>query len=414
MSSPHSSELLSAEYDIIFAGGGTTACVTAGRLASASPSLRILLLECGPSTEGKPEHIQPAHTLRHLAPGSNTIQFYVSPPSDYMAGRSAIGASGRCVGGGSSVNFALYNRPSASDLDAWEENYGNKGWGSKGIIPLFQKAETYEIDPTKPTHGGSGPLKVSHGGPDAVMEIGKQFLDVGPKVEKNRHVSDEGNAFDEKSVNVFYNMPKFISSDGRRSDVAHHYIYYRNLKNLTVLDGCLVKRVVIDNARATGVEFFFDKRTYPSAPQDVHTVRAKKLVVVSAGTMGSPLILERSGIGRKDILRKSGIATQYESPGVGAEFLDHPYYVTVYNATPDTDTFDPVYRSDADTWPGLVERWKKDGGGRLSGNGADGVIKMRPLPEELEELGEDLKNHFVKEYQSKPDKPLFWLCACSG
>ncbi|KAF8904338.1 alcohol oxidase-like protein [Mucidula mucida] len=411
MAAPHS---IDAEYDIVFAGGGTSACVTASRLAQAAPELRILVLESGPTTKDKLEHIQPGQYLTHLAPTSTTMQFYTSPPSEYLAGRSAIVPSGRCIGGGSSVNFALYNRPAASDFDAWETDFGNPGWSSKDLIPLLQKAETYEIDPTKATHGSDGPLKVSYGGPNSVMNIGKQFLDIGPKFEKKRPLSDEANGFGEESVNVFYLMPKWISSDGQRSDVAHHYIYHKGLQNLSVLDGCLVNRVIVEDGIATGVEYSFDIRVYPSSPQDQRIVRAKKLVVVSAGAMGSPLILERSGIGRKDVLEKAGIPLVVDLPGVGSDYQDHAFYVTPYIADPAETTFDGIYRGDPEEWAEAQKQWHKDGGGRLGGNTADGCIKMRPLPEELEELGPEFVEHFNKAYADKPDKPLLWMCASSG
>lgn len=145
------------EYDIIFAGGllielidsrfslahciaqgGTTACITAGRLAKADPSLRILVLEAGPHTKDKIEHITPGRFYTHLAPGSNTTSFHVSKPSDAVGGRSIVVHTARCVGGGSSVNWLMYNRPAASDYDDWETEHGNPGWGSKEIIPLLR------------------------------------------------------------------------------------------------------------------------------------------------------------------------------------------------------------------------------------------------------------------------------------
>ncbi|KAF5386320.1 hypothetical protein D9757_008614 [Collybiopsis confluens] len=106
------------------------------------------------------------------------------------------------------------------------------------------------------------------------------------------------------------------------------------------MDGCLVKRVAIElggtnsYGRATTVAFLFDKRAHSSAPQDVQTVRAKQLVIVSARMMGLPFILEHPGIRRKT-------SVQFDSPGVGAESLDHPFCVTVYHATSERDTFNP-------------------------------------------------------------------------
>ncbi len=148
------------EYDIIFVGGnihrlwtildtdsdvslgGTSAGVAAGRLAAAAPKLRILLLEAGPLTKDMPEHVQPGRYITHLVPTTTTITHNVAKPSEYLGGRSVIVQSGRCVGGGSSVNFVLYNRPSASDFDDWANEYNNPGWSSKELIPLLQKVKS--------------------------------------------------------------------------------------------------------------------------------------------------------------------------------------------------------------------------------------------------------------------------------
>ncbi|KAJ6477262.1 alcohol oxidase-like protein [Mycena vulgaris] len=352
-SAPHA---IQAEYDLVFAGGGSAGCIIASRLATAFPDLMILVLESGPTTKDKKEHIQPGQFLAHSAPLSKTMKFYTSTPSEHVGGRSVIVPSARCIGGGSSVNFMIYNRPSASDFDDWENEFGNPGWGAKDMIPMLQK----------PTHGSSGPLKVSFGG-DAMLDIGRQFLETGAKIEKDRPISDEGNGLDEDSINVFFRCPKWISSDGRRSDVA-------SFGNLSVFDGCLVNRVVIENGVATGVEFVLDKRVYDSAPQDVRTVKARRLVVVSAGTMGSPLILERSGIGKKEILDKAGISLVHVLSGVGENY----------------QVFD------------------------IRNSGIESCIKIRPRPEELAELGPDFTDYWNAVLANKRDKPLFWITVSPG
>ncbi|KAJ6611006.1 GMC oxidoreductase-domain-containing protein [Mycena sp. CBHHK59/15] len=409
MAAPHS---IQPEYDLIFAGGGTSACITASRLAAAFPDLSILVLESGPTTKDKKEHIQPGQYLTHLAPTSKTMQFYTSKPSEHVGGRSVVVPSGRCIGGGSSVNFMLYSRPAASDFDDWENEFGNVGWSSQALIPLLQKAETYEINPKKPTHGSNGPLKVSFGG--EVLDVGKQFLELGPRFEENRPWNDEGNGLDLASINVFFQMPKWISSNGRRSDVAHHYVYNKNLNNLSVLDGCLVNRVVLKDGCAVGVEYIFDKRVHESAPQDIRTVKARRLVVVSAGAMGSPLILERSGIGKKDVLEKAGINIVTDLPGVGENYQDHAFVVSPYIADPSTTTCDSLFRGEPETWKRLLEQWEKDGSGMMGSNGVDAAIKMRPHPEELAELGPDFMAYWNEVFANKPDKPLFWLSSVPG
>ncbi|KAF8171077.1 GMC oxidoreductase-domain-containing protein [Mycena galopus ATCC 62051] len=409
MTSPHSIE---AEYDLVFAGGGTAACVIACRLATAFPDLKILVLECGPTTKGKKEHIQPGQFITHLTPTSHSMQFYPSKPSEHLAGRSLVVPSGRCIGGASSINFMVYNNPAASDFDDWENEFGNVGWSSKELIPMLQKAVTYEVDPENNRHGSEGPLKVSYGG--HFLDIAMQFIELGPKFEKNRPRGDDGNGLDLGSINSFHKIPKWISSEGRRSDVAHHYIYNRDLKNLSVIDGCRVQRVVTEKDIATGVEYLFDKRVYPSAPQDIRGVKARRLVIVSAGAMGSPLILERSGIGRKDVLEKAGIPVISELSGVGENYQDHPFGATPYVVDPNTTTFDPIFRGEPEKMGELSEQWDKDGTGLLGSNGADAAIKLRPHPEELEELGPDFSQYWNEVFVNKPDKPLFWLSALGG
>ncbi|KAJ7653459.1 GMC oxidoreductase-domain-containing protein [Mycena rosella] len=401
------------EYDLVFAGGGTAACIIASRLAVAFPDLSILVLERGPTTESKMEHIQPGQFLTHLAPESKTMQFYTSTPSEHVAGRSVVVPTGRCIGGGSSVNFMVYNRPSTSDFDAWEKEFGNAGWSANDMIPMLQKAETYEIDPNKPTHGSDGPLKVSFGR-DEMLDIGRQYLEIGPKLDKNRPRSDEGNGLNEESINVFFQCPKWSSTDGCRSDVAHPYIYNKNLENLSVFDGCLVDRIVIKDGVATGLEYFFDTRVYESAPQDIRSVKALKLVVVSAGAMGSPPILERSGLGKKEILEKAGISVVNDLSGVGANYQDHAFYISPYIADPDSITFDLLFRGDPETWRIAREKWEMDRSGLLSTNIVDSCIKMRPLPHELDELGPEFMDYWNEVLANKPDRPLFWHTISPG
>ncbi|KAJ6556780.1 GMC oxidoreductase-domain-containing protein [Mycena vulgaris] len=301
-----------------------------------------------------------------------------------VGGRSVIVPSARCIGGGSSVNFMIYNRPSASDFDDWENEFGNPGWGAKDMIPMLQK----------PTHGSSGPLKVSFGG-DAMLDIGRQFLETGAKFQRDRPICDEGNGLNEDSINVFFRWNKSFG-------------------NVSVFDGCLVNRVVMENGVATGVEFLLDKRVYGSAPQDVRTVKARRLVVVSAGTMGSPLILERSGIGKKEILEKAGISLVHELSGVGENYQDHPFYASPHIADPNSTTLDSIFRGDPETWRIASAQWEKDGSGLLSTNSIESCIKIRPRPEELAELGPDFTDDWNSVLANKPDKPLFWITVSPG
>ncbi|KAF4581355.1 hypothetical protein EYR40_002943 [Pleurotus pulmonarius] len=402
-----------AEYDIIFVGGGASAGVAAGRLAAAAPKLRILLLEAGPLTKDMPEHVQPGRYITHLVPTTTTITHNVAKPSEYLGGRSAIVQSGRCVGGGSSVNFVLYNRPSASDFDDWATVYDNPGWSSKDMIPLLQKVETYEVDPSAPTHGSSGPLKVSYGG--FFSDAGQQLLDIGPKYDKRRVLGKDGNACGVSSINTFARWPKWCSSDGKRSDVPHHFVYNQiGSTGLDLVHGGRVKRVLFDDKTATGVEFVFDNRVHPEAPQDLHTVRASKLVVVAAGAFGSPAILERSGIGSPDVLKAAGIPSFVNLPGVGTNYQDHLFGVVPYISDSDVQSYDLLFKGDVGEWTKELTQWATDGTGKLGANGVDAAVKVRPFDDELKEFGPEFLTRWKEFYANKPDKPVFWMSALAG
>ncbi|KAI0066429.1 alcohol oxidase-like protein [Artomyces pyxidatus] len=399
-----------SEYDLIFAGGGTTAGVIAGRLAVAAPHLRILILEAGPATRNMLAHTQPGRFFQHLAPNSGTICFHVSKPSAALGGREAVVPCGQCLGGGSSVNFALYTRAGKSDYDDWETEFGNVGWGSADLIPLSEKTETFQVRPAAPTHGYEGPLKVSYGGINT--NIGQQCLAVAESFDTNRQLAREG--ADPNDLTTRW--PKWIDAEqGTRSDVPHHFIYpHEHTTSLTVLPEVHVRRIIFDqNNRASGVEFVWNPQFLSDADRDVHTVTATRLVVISAGAFGSPGILERSGIGKPDVLAKVGLATRVELPGVGEGYQDHNLLFVPYKTSPEAETLDPIIRKETDVVSGVSEEWSKTGKGILAHNSIDFAMKMRPTPTELDSFGSAFKERWESFYAAKPDKAVLFIEACA-
>ncbi|THU99672.1 alcohol oxidase [Dendrothele bispora CBS 962.96] len=397
-------------FDIIFAGGGTAACLTAGRLAAADPSLKILIVEAGEHTKDEPAHIQPARYFSHLAPTSKTVTFNVGKASDKIGGRSLITPSGRCLGGGSSVNFTMYTRGSASDYDDWETVHENPGWGAKDLLPLMKKTETYQIKPGEATHGYSGPLKVSWGG--AFTNVGQQFLDTALAIDKDRGPIDDINGL--FKCNGYGKWQKWIDADtGKRSDVPHYFIYNQeHNKNLVVLTGQKVKRVVFEGSKAVGLEYVGDTVLRPDVDQTVKTVYASKLVVIAGGAFGSPTILERSGIGRKDVLEKNGVPVKVDLLGVGENYQDHNVCFIPYQASEDAETLDALFRGEPAEVEKWLEMWPK-GKGLMAHNGLDAGIKMRPTEEDLKELGPDFEHRWKTYFENAPDKPVIWVGVCS-
>ncbi|KZT68093.1 GMC oxidoreductase [Daedalea quercina L-15889] len=394
------------EADIVIAGGGTTGCVIAGRLAAADPSLRIVIIEAGPPTLEDLAHVQPARYLSHLLPGSTTVKFNMGKESVDLGGRAPIVPSGQCLGGGSSVNFTMYTRPSPSDYDDWETVYGNQGWSSRELIPLLKKMETYQVAPGKPTHGYDGPLKISHGG--VFTNLGKQFLEVAGQYDKSRGTTDDPS--DMIGINAYGRWQKYIDKEmGRRSDVPHNYIYNRRLDNLDILTGYHVKRVIFEDDRAAGVEFVPNARFRPDEEQAVRVAKARKLVVISSGTFGSPAILERSGVGDRSRLEQLGINVLVDLPGVGENFQDHNVIFTPYLVDDDAETLDGIVRSDKEEIEKWTEQWLKDGSGLMAHNAIDAGIKLRPSAEELDIIGPDFIGQWQRVFANAPDKPVMWL-----
>ncbi|KAG1750337.1 GMC oxidoreductase-domain-containing protein [Suillus paluster] len=389
----------SSEFDIIFAGGGTTACVVAGRLAACDPSLRILILEGGQHTLNKAAHVQPYQYPTHVAPTSTTMTLYVGNSTPSLNGRAPMVPCGRCVGGGSNVNVMLYTRAPASDFDDW----GVDGWESENLIPLMKKLETYEVQPDRPTHGYSGPIKVSSGG--RKLAVCEEFIHVGTTYHKRPYAEDTE---DLETCNTYSPWAKYIDgTTGRRSDAAHNYVYNQaHNTNLQLWVGKRVKRVIFEGKRAVGVEFTSDPVSCPDADQLSSTVRASKLIVVSAGAFGSPAILERSGIGAEAVLKQCRIEQLVNLPGVGENYRDHDGAFLPYFAADDIDTLDPLWRGEESVLQENLLQWKVDGKSLIAQNGSDARIKWRPDDDELEAMGPAFQPRWKEFFQDRPDKAV--------
>ncbi|EJF57487.1 alcohol oxidase-like protein [Dichomitus squalens LYAD-421 SS1] len=394
-------------FDIIIAGGGTSGLIIASRLATADPSLSILVVEAGAPTRDDPQHIQPVRYLHHLRPDSTTVKFHVGRESAALGGRAPVVPCGQCLGGGSSVNFAMYTRAAASDYDDWTTVYGNPGWSSTELLPLLRKCETYEVAPGKPTHGYSGPLKVSYGG--AFMDIGKEFLEVAAGYDKARGLTDDVNGLFETNKYGVSSVSWIDSKTGARSDIPHQYIYHRDFPNLHILTGYHVQRVIVKDGQATGIEYSPNKRYHSDAGQGVLSAIARRQVVISAGTFGSPAILERSGIGSKSVLEKVGIMQIVDLPGVGENYQDHQVLFAPYVIAKEKDTLDGIASSNEAELQKWDAQWKKQGDGLMAHNGLDAGGKLRPSKDDLDVLGEVFRKRWLEYYVPAPDKPVMWF-----
>ncbi|KAI9571645.1 GMC oxidoreductase-domain-containing protein [Boletus coccyginus] len=417
---------MSSEFDIIFAGGGTTACVTAGRLAAADPSLKILIAESGQHSRDLPCHVQPCRCVENLAPNSTTVSFHVAKPSPHLNGRAVVVPCGRSVGGGSTVNFMTYVRGAASDYDDWDA-LGNKGWSFNEVLPLIKKLETFTPVPGRSTHGYSGPIGVSTGG--AYFGIGIQFLDVAKTYDPARPQVDDNTDF--KTANA-YSMGLIITRrryvdpvTGKRNDTASRYLYpHSGNPNITIMVGKRVKRIIIENGRAVGIEYMSDAISCPGASGELVTVRAAKLVVVSGGAFGSPSILERSGIGAPSVLERNSIRVLVDLPGVGENYrvtsssTDHYGLCMAYYASDETETMNDVWsdpQAIAARLSARLKEWEDNGTGKIADTSATMFILLlwgrsaplgSPTAAQLTPAGPALQLRWETFFQRRPDMPM--------
>ncbi|KAJ7707466.1 GMC oxidoreductase-domain-containing protein [Mycena rosella] len=400
----------STPYDIIFAGGGTTACVVAGRLAAADPNLKILIIEAGKHTKDISTHTQPGRYFANLISGGDTFTFHVAKPSEALGNRPCIIPAGKGVGGGSNVNFMMYTRASPSDYDDWG-NLENPGWSSKDLIPLSNKAETYE--PNAKNHGTSGPIKVSSG---RQTNVASQFLAVAASRDKERGATNDTNDFSPSSVNMYSPWSRYMSSEtGRRSDTAHHYVYNQaHNKNLQILPHCRVKRVIFENDRAVGVEYISHDPDVAEKLNTAISVFASKLVVLASGAFGSPAILERSGIGASALLKAHDILQVVDLPGVGENYNDHNLLMLPYYTKSDEITMDDIFRGKDEEIKPYEDRWLRDGQGMMANNGIEAGIKIRPNARDLEVIGPTFSKRWQDFFANQPDKPVMWHGLLAG
>ncbi|KAI1822582.1 GMC oxidoreductase [Xylaria intraflava] len=391
------------EVDVIIAGGGTAACIVAGRLAEADPNLSILVIERGPDNYGNPDIVSPGMFLSNLMPGSKTAIVYEGEMSEELGGRPVPVHSGGTLGGGSSINIMVYSRGQRDDFDSWE----TPGWSTDELMPFIKKLETYHgIGPRDESrHGYEGPTQVSSG-TLRIKRVEDAFLQAAAKVgypeKPDMHVFDHNNGF--------ARYMRYIGKDGKRSDAAHVYLHPRlrdgKHPNLHVVVESRVIRVLFDkDKRASGVEY---KPNDKDAPK--RTIRARKLVVVSSGACGTPSILERSGIGRADILKKAGVPLVEDLPGVGHDYQDHHTAIVPFSTSLEPhETLDEFVQGRL-----TLEEAIKNNDPRLGWNAVDVGGKCRPTDDEVLALGPEFKEMWDKDFKNKPNRPLVFISIFNG
>ncbi|MEM1361765.1 MAG: GMC family oxidoreductase N-terminal domain-containing protein [Pseudomonadota bacterium] len=290
---------MSEGYDFIIIGGGSAGCVLAARLSEDSAT-KVLLLEAG-GGDRHPFYHLPAGFAK-MTKGIGSWGWH-STPQRHMQDRVFRYTQAKVIGGGSAINAQIYTRGNAADYDDWRQ-MGCTGWGYDDVLPYFKKAEdndTYDND----FHAKGGPLGVSK--PIAPLPICEAYFEAAAKLgipfnEDMTGATQEGAGY--------YQLTQ---RNARRSSAAMAYIApNRGRPNLTIRTGASVKRILVEDQRATGVELL-----------DGTKIHAEAEVLLSSGAIGSPRLLQLSGIGPGEELSALGLTVHLDQPQVGANLQDH-------------------------------------------------------------------------------------------
>lgn len=314
-------------FDYVIVGSGAAGSVLAARLTE-DPAVTVCVLEAGPPDRNPWIHI-PAGFIKTMVDPSVTWQFRTEP-TEMTGGRRIPTIQGRTLGGGSSVNGMIYNRGQPADLDNWAQR-GNRGWGYADCLPYYRRSENRIglSDDTRGRNDGTVPVTDM----DWIHPVSEAFIQgcIGLGIPRTR----DYNSGDQAGVGYFQRTIR----NGRRISAARAFLHPAMArKNLEVRTNARASQIIFEGKRAVGIRYL----AAPGAPPK--EIRARREVILSAGTVNTARLLQVSGVGPADLLGRIGVPVLHEMRGVGANFRDHYASRIVMRAKPGVETLNELSR----------------------------------------------------------------------
>ena len=303
------------EFDYIIVGAGSAGCVLANRL-SAKKENKVLLLEAGGKDNYPWIHIPVGYYKTMHNPKVDWC--FRTEKDESMNNRSIRYPRGKTLGGSSSINGLLWIRGQSNDYDNWRQ-MGNNGWGWSDVLPYFLKSENNELGKSE-FHNDSGPIMVSN------KKINLKMLDEFQNAAEECGIpkTNDFNTGDNTGIGFF----QFTTNHNKsllklRCSAAKGYLNpVKKRNNLKIITNAHVQKINFDGKKAESVSFY--------QGNEVVTIKARREIILSAGSIGSPHILQVSGVGDSNKLKKNGIQTINELKGVGKNLQDHLMFRPVY------------------------------------------------------------------------------------
>jgi choline dehydrogenase len=300
-------------YDYVIVGAGPAGCLLANRL-SLNPSHRVLLLEAGGQDNYAWIHVPVGYL--YCIGNPRTDWCFKTEAEPGLNGRALNYPRGKVLGGCSSINGMIYMRGQSRDYDAWEAQ-GNKGWGWQDVLPIFKRSESHYAGDSD-LHGGQGEWRVEQ------QRLKWTLLDAFREAAAQTGIASipDFNGGDNEGCSYF----QVNQRRGVRWNASKAFLRpVAQRPNLTVMTNAEVSRIEFENGRASAV--------LAKVGQQERRLSAKREIILCCGSIGSPMVLQRSGIGPRPLLEKLGIGVRHELPGVGANLQDHLQLRLIYKVS---------------------------------------------------------------------------------